>query len=51
MNTRQGLHKVDTENEPFASIDTALTTALWVLTGVAIGMSITAALVYAGRFF
>jgi len=53
LNTREGFSRVDTdtENEPFDSIDTLLTRALWVLAGVAIGMSITAALVYSGRFF
>lgn len=49
MNTKQ--HKVDTSNEPFDSIDTVLTTALWVLAGVAVGMFTTAALMYFGRTF
>ena len=51
MNNRQGLHQVDTENEPFDSIDTLLTRTLWVLAGVAVGMFTTAALMYFGRTF
>lgn len=39
------------ENEPFDSIDSILTRALWVLAGVAVGMFITAALIYFGRNF
>lgn len=51
MNTRQGLHKVDTENEPFTSIDSILTKAIWVAVGVAIGMFTAAALIYVNRPF
>ena len=51
MNDTEGLHEIDTDNAPFDSMDSLLTTALWVLTGVAVGMFTTAAIIYFARNF
>ena len=51
MNDTEGLHEIDTDNAPFDSMDSLLTRALWVLTGVAVGMFITAAIIYFARTF
>lgn len=50
MNQREGLESVDT-NAPYDALDVFLTRGMLVCIGVAIGMFLTAALIFAGGYF
>lgn len=50
MNENEGLESVDT-NAPYDAMDALLTRGMLVCVGIATGMFLTAALIFAGGYF